>query len=36
MPPWVEYELTPKGRHLGQALEELQRWGKTYMAEPCF
>ena len=35
MPPWVEYELTPKGRQLGQALEELQRWGKTYMTEPC-
>jgi len=35
MPPWVEYELTPKGRQLGQALAQLERWGETYMAEPC-
>jgi DNA-binding HxlR family transcriptional regulator len=35
MPPWVEYELTPKGRQLGQALEQLEQWGTAYMTEPC-
>jgi DNA-binding HxlR family transcriptional regulator len=35
MPPWVEYELTPKGRQLGEALLELERWGQSYMSEPC-
>ena len=35
MPPWVEYELTAKGQHLGHALDEQKRWGKTYMVEPC-
>lgn len=34
MPPWVEYELTPKGRELGAALLRLEEWGRTYMAEP--
>jgi DNA-binding HxlR family transcriptional regulator len=35
MPPWVEYELTPKGQQLGAALEALERWGASYMKEPC-
>ena len=35
MPPWVEYELTPKGQQLGQALAQLEQWGTTYMTEPC-
>lgn len=35
MPPWVEYELTPKGRQLGRALSELEQWGVAYMTEPC-
>lgn len=35
MPPWVEYELTTKGRELGDALVVLERWGETYMTEPC-
>ena len=35
MPPWVEYELTAKGRHLGHALAQLEQWGETYMTEPC-
>ncbi|HYM15637.1 MAG TPA: helix-turn-helix domain-containing protein [Steroidobacteraceae bacterium] len=35
MPPWVEYELTPKGRQLGEALSELERWGAAYMTTPC-
>jgi DNA-binding HxlR family transcriptional regulator len=35
MPPWVEYELTPKGRQLGEALAGLERWGSAYMKTPC-
>jgi DNA-binding HxlR family transcriptional regulator len=35
MPPWVEYELTPKGEQLGHALSELERWGTAYMKTPC-
>lgn len=35
MPPWVEYDLTPKGRELGEALTELERWGTAYMSTPC-
>jgi DNA-binding HxlR family transcriptional regulator len=35
MPPWVEYQLTPKGRQLGEALATLERWGRSYMTEPC-
>jgi DNA-binding HxlR family transcriptional regulator len=34
MPPWVEYNLTPKGRELGLALRKLEDWGRAYMAEP--
>jgi DNA-binding HxlR family transcriptional regulator len=35
MPPWVEYELTPKGQELGAALAALESWGVSYMKEPC-
>ncbi len=35
MPPWVEYELTPKGQQLGEALVRLEDWGETYMNTPC-
>jgi DNA-binding HxlR family transcriptional regulator len=35
MPPWVEYELTPKGHELGRALLALEDWGQSYMTEPC-
>lgn len=35
MPPWVEYDLTPKGHHLAEALVALERWGATYMKTPC-
>ncbi len=35
MPPWVEYDLTPKGHHLAEALVVLERWGATYMKTPC-
>src|SRR5262245_52121467 len=31
MPPWVEYELTDKGRELATALGRLEAWGRTYM-----
>ena len=33
-PPWVEYDLTPKGRELGEALQRIESWGRTYMADP--
>ena len=33
MPPWVEYDLTPKGRELGLALRRLEQWGRAYMNE---
>jgi DNA-binding HxlR family transcriptional regulator len=33
MPPWVEYELTDKGRELATALGRLEAWGRTYMAD---
>jgi DNA-binding HxlR family transcriptional regulator len=35
MPPWVEYELTPKGCQLGEALLQLENWGESYMKTPC-
>ena len=31
MPPWVEYELTAKGRELSDAMSALQTWGRKYM-----
>lgn len=31
MPPWVEYELTAKGRDLANALTPLEDWGHKYM-----
>lgn len=34
MPPWVEYELTPKGRELASGLQKLEEWGLTYMVQP--
>ncbi len=33
MPPWVEYELTPCGRELGEALAGLAAWGEAHLAE---
>ena len=35
MPPWVEYDLTPKGRELAEALASIERWGAAYMKTPC-
>lgn len=34
MPPWVEYNLTPKGHELGLALRRLEEWGRAHMTEP--
>ena len=31
MPPWVEYELTPRGHELAQALLPLGTWGRRHM-----
>lgn len=33
MPPWVEYELTPRGHELGEALAGLAAWGKAHLSE---
>ncbi len=33
MPPWVEYELTAKGRELGAALSGIESWGQRYMED---
>jgi DNA-binding HxlR family transcriptional regulator len=30
-PPWVEYELTEKGRALSAVMQSLAEWGATYM-----
>jgi DNA-binding HxlR family transcriptional regulator len=32
MPPWVEYQLTERGRELALALEPLGIWGRRHMA----
>ena len=32
MPPWVEYDLTPSGRALGEALSPIEAWGRTFMS----
>ena len=34
MPPWVEYELTDRGRDLGTALAPLEQWGRSHLADP--
>jgi DNA-binding HxlR family transcriptional regulator len=34
MPPWVEYELTRRGRELAEALASLSDWGQKYMEQP--
>jgi DNA-binding HxlR family transcriptional regulator len=33
MPPWVEYDLTSKGRELAEALSGIEAWGHKYMEE---
>jgi len=35
MPPWVEYDLTARGRELAQALGGLEAWGHRYMERPA-
>jgi DNA-binding HxlR family transcriptional regulator len=32
MPPWVEYELTERGRELATAMGPLAAWGRAHMA----
>jgi DNA-binding HxlR family transcriptional regulator len=34
MPPWVEYELTDKGRQLGEAMARLEDWARRNMTQP--
>ncbi len=34
MPPWVEYDLTSKGRELAEALSGIEAWGRKYMEAP--
>ncbi len=34
MPPWVEYELTGKGRQLGEAMARLEEWARRHMTQP--
>lgn len=35
IPPWVEYELTEKGRTLNQVVESIAHWGRRWMAKPA-
>jgi len=31
MPPWVEYELTERGRELATAMQPLASWGREHL-----
>lgn len=31
MPPWVEYELTARGRELASAMQPLANWGREHL-----
>jgi DNA-binding HxlR family transcriptional regulator len=33
IPPWVEYELTAKGRALNLVIQSIAEWGITWMAD---
>lgn len=33
IPPWVEYELTEKGRALNAVIDSIVEWGVKYMQE---
>jgi DNA-binding HxlR family transcriptional regulator len=33
IPPWVEYELTEKGRALNRVIQSIAEWGRTWMAD---
>ena len=34
IPPWVEYELTEKGRALGDVMDAMARWALQWMEPP--
>ncbi|MBI5870271.1 MAG: helix-turn-helix transcriptional regulator [Actinobacteria bacterium] len=34
IPPWVEYELTPKGQALNSVIEGMAAWGRQWMEPP--
>lgn len=34
IPPWVEYELTEKGRALNSVIESMADWGRRWMKPP--
>jgi DNA-binding HxlR family transcriptional regulator len=34
IPPWVEYELTEKGRALGEVMDAMARWALAWMEPP--
>ena len=34
IPPWVEYELTPKGQALNAVIEGMAEWGREWMEPP--
>lgn len=34
IPPWVEYELTEKGRTLNTVIEAVDRWGRRWVKPP--
>lgn len=34
IPPWVEYELTVKGKALNAIIESMAEWGRRWMAPP--
>lgn len=33
IPPWVDYELTEKGRALHAVIDSIAAWGRLYMTE---
>lgn len=35
IPPWVEYELTEKGRTLNRVIGSVAHWGRRWMARPA-
>jgi DNA-binding HxlR family transcriptional regulator len=35
IPPWVEYDLTEKGRTLYEVIDAIARWGRRWMAQPA-
>ena len=34
MPPWVEYQLTPKGEALSDVMDSIAAWGRKWMTPP--